>query len=441
MNRRRFLRGAGGAAIALPFFNTFGAGEARAAAGAPKRFFAFMVDHSESPDMLPTGPGPGLDLRNTYFDGLQEYADRSLIVSNLYSIGGHGSGVAGALTGKPTGLVDNMATGGPSLDVMFGDRWTDEDTKLRHLQIATASSRNPGLHGISYNDAGDRLVPDFDPRTIFEKIYGPIGDSTDGADPAVARRMRLRTSILDSTIEEYRLLNATLSVADRRRLQEHLSTLRDQERRIQAAEAFSCEAPSPPDPCCAWSEDRQHHLARYMTPDHVALASRALVCGATRSAVVRTGMSTSAMDWLAIPESMHNISHGDTGSSNGGVPLEFAYEWHASARRWQVEQFKVVVDALANAPEPGGEGTMLDNTICMWIAEMGIEAVHHHRRDHMAALVVGGAGGALRTNQHFDAEGRHFDDFLLSLVHAGGCTDVTSFGDSGENPISEILSV
>jgi hypothetical protein len=74
------------------------------------------------------------------------------------------------------------------------------------------------------------------PRLVFERLFG----DTDSTDPAVRlRQIKQDRSILDSVVESTKRLVTGLTTSDRVRLTEYLDSLRDIERRIQAAEEQS----------------------------------------------------------------------------------------------------------------------------------------------------------------------------------------------------------
>src|SRR5207244_224301 len=78
------------------------------------------------------------------------------------------------------------------------------------------------------------LAPLTNPRHVFERLFGN-GDPT--LDPATAaRRARYRKSILDGAVAETQRLTSTVGPADRRKIDEYLTSIREVERSVQRFE-------------------------------------------------------------------------------------------------------------------------------------------------------------------------------------------------------------
>jgi len=82
--------------------------------------------------------------------------------------------------------------------------------------------------------SGTPMAPDVNPRSVFEQLFG-------SADPGLppqtrARRALYRKSILDRTRESTEKLVSDLGAADRRKMDEYLTAVRDVEKRISESE-------------------------------------------------------------------------------------------------------------------------------------------------------------------------------------------------------------
>ncbi len=83
------------------------------------------------------------------------------------------------------------------------------------------------------------MPPEVNPRAVFERLFGTEDLSLD--PETRARRMRYRKSILDMAREDTRKLVSTLGPVDRRKIDEYLTSVREIERRIAAAEKQTVE--------------------------------------------------------------------------------------------------------------------------------------------------------------------------------------------------------
>ena len=76
---------------------------------------------------------------------------------------------------------------------------------------------------------------------------------------------------------------------------------------------------------------------------------------------------------------------------------------------------------------PEGPGTLLDNTVVVWLSEITRGNTHSHR--DAPFLLAGGAGGAIRTNRYLNFPGEvPHNNLWVSLMNAMGVPGNT-FGD------------
>ena len=92
--------------------------------------------------------------------------------------------------------------------------------------------------------------------------------------------------------------------------------------------------------------------------------------------------------------------------------------------RWYAEQFAYLVGKLKDVPE--GDGTMLDNTVVLWINEQGNGDTHS--RDNIPVVLAGSGGGYFRTGRYLDFGGLAHNDLFVSVLNAMGDESVTTFG-------------
>src|SRR5262249_25709694 len=138
---------------------------------------------------------------------------------------------------------------------------------------------------ISWRTPTTPLPPVPNPRHVFERLFGTSAES----GPAeVARKARYRQSILDGAVEETRHLKSNLGPADRRKLDEYLSSLREVERGIQLAQRAGAAQRPPAEPPSGIPADPTEH-ARLIF-ELLALAFQADV---TRVATMMVGRESS----------------------------------------------------------------------------------------------------------------------------------------------------
>jgi hypothetical protein len=84
------------------------------------------------------------------------------------------------------------------------------------------------------------------------------------------------------------------------------------------------------------------------------------------------------------------------------------------------------VQQLKTLPEPGGSGSMLDNTLVAWVKELGDGRLHDGKS--VPFVLAGRAGGFLRTGRYLDFKGTSHQALLVTLCQAMGL-DTQVFGD------------
>lgn len=237
ISRRTTLKGLGAVTIGLPFLEEMSiAATGQKTGDAPVRAFNVFF-----------GLGIPAPLQTEGFDGVLEplkpLAERLLIMRNVdqvrcdeSGINAHFDGASGAFTAEPP---DGEArAGGPSIDQVI---------RKTHYPKGMPSGMVPTLVGgtffrrsrvsryvHSYNQDGTVAgVMQERPRDLFERVFGTvsIGDDTD------VRRQRIKRSVLDSVVDQYRFYtgtNSPLSAASRARVADHLDRIREYEQRAYA---------------------------------------------------------------------------------------------------------------------------------------------------------------------------------------------------------------
>jgi hypothetical protein len=89
------------------------------------------------------------------------------------------------------------------------------------------------------------------------------------------------------------------------------------------------------------------------------------------------------------------------------------------------------VAQLRDTPE--GAGSLLDNTVLVFMPEGGWDDGDPHSGENMVTLIAGRAGG-LKPGQHVATDGRHPASVLISAMNAAGVTTESLGEVSGQIP-------
>ena len=239
ISRRTMLRGAGTATVGFPLLEEMISRPAQAAAAAEPPVRAFNIFF---------GLGVPSPLQTEGFSGVLEplkpLSGKLLIMRNVdqvrcdeKGINAHYDGATGAFTAEPP---DGEAkAGGGSIEQMVRrGRYPKGLPKgmVPTLIGGTFFRRSRvGRYVHSFNPDGTvAATMQEKPRDLFERVFGTISIAGGGAD---ARRQRLKRSILDSVVEDYRFYTgkrSPLGARSRSRVADHLDRIREFEQRAFA---------------------------------------------------------------------------------------------------------------------------------------------------------------------------------------------------------------
>ena len=399
LDRRKFLRGTG-VALALPWFESF-SGVARAAQQPVqrKRLACFyMPDGVPMPLVKDPGyedwswfpHGSGRDftftkcmetlepLRNdlTIFSGLSHPAVRR--------VHGH-SNADQFLTGADTG-ADGDYQNSVSLDQVFAAE-AGKHTRLSSMVMSTdGGTGSPrGAQTMSYNASGRPIPAEHKPKRIFDMLFVKSG-------PDAARRLALSKSALDDLMEDARSLKRSLSKHDQETLTEYLQSVRDTEVKVEKAKRW-LNIPLP--------QVDVDHLKLDVTPEDprnylrtmYELIYLAFKTDTTRVATYQLGRENGVgiSDYLGRAVGFkltHQLSHATRepdGFKNFGTYCRFIND-----------ELGRLASRLKATPEPGGEGSMLDNTALFF----GSASSAFHLSRNYPLLLFGGKNMGFRHGQY-----------------------------------------
>ncbi|UJR85025.1 DUF1552 domain-containing protein [Sandaracinus amylolyticus] len=436
LRRRAFVGALGFGAIALPFLRLLNGAGAQDGAR-PRRLLVVFSPNGTWPDEW-RPEGGETDFRfKRILAPLEPHRDRVLVLGGVSMLStdrgpgdGHQKGMGHVLTGVPllpgdvVGGCDSCPPVSWASDLSVDQAIANEiggSTRFRSLELGAMSPEYANVWTrMSYRARSEPLPPEASPWRAFERVFGDASVDPDAA----RRRLALRQSVLDHNVAEYERLSARLATPDRQRLELHLETIRDIERRIGAPGALGAECRIPEIGAAI------DHRSAENFPEIVRLQSdimcMAFACGLTNVGSIQWTNSVGNIPFphLGVTENHHDLSH--EGDSNTD-----AVEKLVRINTWYAEQYAYLLERLASTPE--GEGSMLDNTVVLWVNELG-KGNSHTLRDIpfvLAGNVANDDGTPhFRTGRYLQLDGDEtpHNDLLVSLCQAFGIeTDV--FGD------------
>jgi len=397
LSRRRFLMGAGGAALALPFLPSLTAHPRAQSMRLPKRFIAiFSANGQHDANWYPAGPvnfvEAGPKIRECPLTGIAGQLSPVLgprfdrFRKKMVLIRGLDAAVLNENTHIATKMMSGFGEGNPlrvtidqvmarSAAVYPREPWlrsvnvvVDGQSEMKYLPLSVA--RN--------GTVVSPVVPYTDPTVVFQKMFPtPINHD-------------LKTSIIDSVSEEMKRLLASpkLSGDDRQRLDAHLSFLRDVEKQVTPT-ALDTSAR----PVLSPIRDREERSAADILKNYASLIVSSVKTDLCRvySLQLAHTQEQRSFAWLTGVNGTnhHNLTH-DTDIA----PLLKINQWYADLVADFLEQLDVVED-----PETGA--TYLDNSLVFWGNESGVYNIttgNPHYSNDMQVLLIGGAG-QIKTNR------------------------------------------
>jgi hypothetical protein len=247
LSRRAALKGAG-VTLALPWLEAMSqasAANSPKTAAAPRRLCSAMFpygvaipkdDHPERDwGWFPRGEGREYQLTNV-LNPLKPLIDDVTIFGGLShpdcrAMNGHDTGDT-FLTGSR--LTDGVYRNTVSLD-QFAAHHLGQRTRHASLTLSTDGGIGPRTRSttLSYSMKGQPIPALSDPRRIFQRLFGQ--DSASRADKA---RLENTGSLLDLVLGQSRDLRRNLGAADRLKLDEYETSVRDVELRVERSRAW-----------------------------------------------------------------------------------------------------------------------------------------------------------------------------------------------------------
>lgn len=258
---------------------------------------------------------------------------------------------------------------------------------------------------MSYAGANKPIAPVDDPYQMFKRLYGQVRDR------------EVLTSVLDSVQDDLRTISRVISAEDRRLLDEHTTFVRSMEQQLQNAKSGDSSHAVPTlEPGIREENDNIPQITRMQIELLVNSFQNDFARVATLQ--ITNSVGQPKMRWLGIDEGHHELSHEPDENKE-------AHEKLTKINTWYCEQLALLVRRLAETPEPGGEGSLLDNTIVLWGNELG--QGNSHTLDNIPFVMVGN-GLDFQMGRSLKFPKVPHNRLLLALAHGFG-HHIETFGN------------
>jgi len=414
IHRRQFIRELGISAATLPFIVGLPSLGLAAPARPRQRLVIMFSPNGTIPtEYWPEAEGRDFTLKQI-LTPLEGFKDRMLIIKGLCNKvrgdgDGHMRGMSCLLTGielfpgNIQGGSDTPAgwASGPSIDQelkkFFQSR---EDTRTRfgslEFGVGVTDRADPWTR-MSYAGPNQPVAPISDPYQMYQKLYGQLKDKEN------------LQSILDDVREDLKKVRKLISAEDRRLLNEHEALVRQMEREM--AETGKQKLRVGPPTLEEGVADQNDNVPR-LSRMQIDLLVNSFVNDMARVATLQytKSVGSARMSWLGITDGHHGLSHEPDKNEEALIKLIKINTWFCGELRYLIEK-------LANTPEPGDSGSLLDHTLIVWTNELG--KGNSHTLDNIPFLLVGGGFG-FKMGRSLQLSKTPHNRFHLALAHAVG---------------------
>ena len=261
------------------------------------------------------------------------------------------------------------------------------------------------------------IAPIDDPYQMFNKLYGRAKDQ------------EVLKSVLEDVKDDLKKVGAAVSAEDRRLLDEHATFVREMEQELQATktEAVGHAVPEV-EPGVKKENDNIPRISKMQ----IDLMVNSFASDFARIGTLQftNSVGGAKMRWLGINDGHHELSHSPDSNTA-------AMEKLTKINKWFCEQLAYLAKRLSETPEPGGTGSLLDNTTIIWTNELGKGS--SHTPDNIPFVLVGN-GLNFRMGRSLQYQRMPHNRLLLSLAHAFGHR-LERFGNrdySGAGPLTNL---
>ncbi|MFO0809076.1 MAG: DUF1552 domain-containing protein [Gemmataceae bacterium] len=421
MTRRDFLRDLGLGAAALPFvLNLPSLGFANQGKRKQRLVVMFSPNGVFPKAFWPDEEGNTFTLKES-LTPLEPFKDRTLTLHGVCDkVRGDGDnhmrGIGCLLTGielfpgniqggshTPAGWAKGLSIDQEIRNFLQKD--TATRTRFGSLEFGVMVPERADTWTRMVYTAGNKPVAPIDsPYQMFNKLYGRAKD-----------RESLQ-GVLDTLQDDLKKVAGKVGTEDRRLLDEHATFVREMEKELREDNQSVGHAVPAIEPGVRADNDNIPKLSKLQ----IDLMVNSFVNDFARVATLQytNSVGGARMRWIGITENHHELSHKpDTDKE--------AVESLTKINKWFCEQMAYLAKRLAETPEPGGDGSLLDNTLIVWTNELG--KGNSHTLDDIPWVLVGN-GLDFKMGRSLKYKKLPHNRLLMALAHGFG-HPIPTFGN------------
>ena len=394
IDRRHALR-AMGTCIALPMLECMIPLNAKEKTNSPRRSaFIYLANGVHSLNYQITKPGKDYQFSRS-LKPLEKFRNTITPISGLHhpgSLGHHHNCINVFLTGGKIGAAHRNTI---SVDQKMAEV-TGQHTRYPSMEIAITQG------SLAWTADGVQLPA----RSRCQQIFASLFEEPKGGIAAQRKALRRKASVLDDNLAEVHRLSQKMSAADKGRLDQYLTSVREAEIRTRRADTW-LDTPLPK----ISEADRKRtnrDIAKTQAGDYFRTVYDLMVLAfqtdVTRVVTFSLGGEGQAIaiPEIGITESRHQLSHH--GGDEGYMEKLTNYDTFA------IEQFSYFLMRLSETKDLNGK-SLLGSTMSLFGS--GMSYGHSHGNANLPLVLAGGTDLGLKHGSHLDFNQGHFDGYTL----------------------------
>ncbi len=440
ITRRRILRGAiggGGVAVSLPFLDLFlnENGTAQAAGTPlPSRFGTWFWGLGVDAEIfIPKTFGANYEFPQQ-MKPLEKVRQHFNLLSNFNVLTDgktnfcHYTGWVALRCGVTPATRSSLPS--ESLDVAISDV-IGGGSRFRSINLAATGVARDSY---SFRSAEAINPPETSAVEFYQKIFGPEFQDPNAANFTPDRNTMLRKSVLSGVIEESKSLNHQLGAADKRRVDEYFTSIRELEGRLET----QLQKP-PPAPACIVPKGEIKEIPVGL--DVVSVGARhramtdllvmALACNQTKVFNMVYSDSGSSLIRKGSERTHHILTHEEPIDPQLGIQPNAS--WFVDRA---IEGWAYFVEAMARTPE--GDGSLLDHSLIYSHTDCQFAKVHS--LEGIPMFTAGRLNGRLKTGLHIDGRERPATELGFTCQRLMG-VPTSSWGQQSMEATREVSEI
>ena len=426
IDRRQFIRNLGVSSTSLPFLLGLPSlGLAKTAPSRKRLVVMFSPNGTIPKNFWPESTGSNFELKKI-MEPLAPFRNRMLVLNGLNNkVRGDGDshmrGMSCLLTGielfpgNIQGGSDTPAgwAKGISIDQEIKNFFQSQDatrTRFGSLEFGVGvSDRADPWTRMSYAGPNQPVAPTDDPYQMYKKLYGQIRDRDS------------LLNILDIVRDDLKKVSKKISTEDKLLLKEHADFVRQMEQEFTQTDDKALIGNPPKFE--AGITNRNDNVPR-LSRMQIDLMVNSFVNDFARVGTLQYTKSVgqARMNWLNINDGHHGLSHESDKNDDAVDKLTRINKWFAG-------ELAYLTKRLAETPEPGANGSLLDNTTIVWTNELG--KGNSHTLNNIPFVLIGNGMG-FRMGRSLNLKGTAHNRLMISMAHAMG-HNIKYFGHKKHN--------